>query len=452
MADKSNTPKPLRKVCGLPLIRHVILNSARAGLKRLVLVVGFQKEKVIEYINNNDWPLKIDIVENPHWKKSNGLSVLAAKDKIKENFILMMSDHVFDYRTLKELRVQDLRGCDGLLAVDYKIHQIFDKDDATKVDVQGDKIEKIEKNLVNYNAIDTGMFLLSPAVFKALESSKQNEDCHLSDGIRKLSSQNKMGVFDIGERFWQDVDTKASLKYAEKNILNGCRKKTDGFVSRHLNRHVSLFITSHLIKTPITANQFTLFVLLLGLLSGYLAMLGGYSNYLIAALIFKLTSILDGVDGEISKIRHTASKFGQWLDTICDNVTYVVFIVGTVVGLYRINYEFVGFLSVFALFGMSMLLVILFFYLIKRSDSGSLLALQKEYKSKKDLPLLSRFFVSIQFVIKRDFFALLFLFFALINKPQWVLFVTGLATNIAWVVVLWSKIKARVAARQLTQE
>jgi 1L-myo-inositol 1-phosphate cytidylyltransferase / CDP-L-myo-inositol myo-inositolphosphotransferase len=439
LADHTKIPKPLRKVCGIPLLQRIILCSAKAGLKKIVVVVGFQKEQLIDFINKKKWPVEVQVVENPHWKKSNGLSVLCAKQVIDEDFILLMSDHIFDPETLANLREEKLDGLQVKLAVDYKVHQIFDKDDATKVEVQNGKIKAIAKNLVQFNAIDTGMFLLSPKIFTAFEEVKKGDDLSISDGILHLASQGLAGVFNIGNGYWQDVDTKPCLKHAEKVLMNACRKPTDGIISRNFNRHVSIFISSFLIKTPITANQVTALVLLLGLFTGYMASLGGYVNFLVAGILFKLTSILDGVDGELAKLRFTASKFGQWFDTIGDNLTYIAFVVGTAVGLYRVGYEYVDYIAPSAIVGIVMLLICMFYYIIKFTDSGSLLAVQDDFTGQKDQAWWSGLIVKLHFLIKRDFFSVIFLAFAIAGKPQWILAVVAFATNIAW-IFLFSKI------------
>ncbi len=436
LADATAVPKPLKKVCGLPLLTRIIKSAAKGGLKKIFIVVGFQKEKIIDFINAQTWPVEIEFIENTNWKKSNGVSVLVAKERIRENFILLMSDHIFDFQTLANLRLQSTDAVDVLLAVDYKTHQIFDMDDATKVEVVGGKIKSIAKNLVQYNAIDTGMFLLSPKVFDALSAVLKNGDCSLSDGIRDLAQAGRAGVFDIGQAYWQDVDTPESLVHAEKMLLNSCRKDTDGFVSRHFNRYLSTFISGYLVKTPLTANQFTIFVLVLGLLSGYLAACGTYTSFLVAGILFNLTSILDGVDGEIAKLKYSASKLGQWLDTICDNVTYVVFTIGTVVGLYRTHHPMINILGPLAVFGVVGLLAVMYFYILKFSDSGSLLAVQKDFTDDQNAGILMRFFAKLHVVIKRDFFATLFLVLAVLGKPHIIVTLLTLATNIALLVIL----------------
>lgn len=436
LEDGSHQPKSLRKVCGLPLIKRIILSGAKAGLKKIIIVVGFEKDKLIRFIESQKWPLEIEFIENLAWKKSNGISVLAARALIKENFILMMSDHIFDPTTLAKLCAQDLKDLDLVLAVDYKIHQVFDKEDATKVEVQNSKIKAIAKDLVQFNAVDTGLFLMTPAIFSALESVLIEDNCSLSDAVRRVGSQGRAGVMDVDNAYWQDVDTPESLAHAETILLNACRKKTDGFISRNFNRHISLFISSYLVKTPLTANQATLLITVIGMLSGYLAACGTYWNFLLAAFLFKWTSILDGVDGELSKLKFTASKLGQWLDTVSDNLTYVIFTLGTTWGLYRAQAPGISYIGPAACLGIVMLLVVMYIYIIKYTDSGSLLAIQNDFQGQNQKNPVKRILVKLSFVIKRDFFASLFLVLAILGKPHWILFLIALATNVAWLVIV----------------
>ena len=77
-------------------------------------------------------------------------------------------------------------------------------------------ITAIGKELPAYDAVDTGMFRLPPSVFGALgHAYDKNGDCTLSDGIRELAEGGRMDAFDIGEAYWQDVDTPETLKHAE---------------------------------------------------------------------------------------------------------------------------------------------------------------------------------------------------------------------------------------------
>jgi choline kinase len=102
-----------------------------------------------------------------------------------------------------------------ILAVDPNIDRIFDLDDATKVRRDGDRIVDIGKEIARYDALDTGMFLCSPALFGRLEAATKDGNCSLSDGMRQLANERRLRALEIGDAQWQDVDTPEALAYAE---------------------------------------------------------------------------------------------------------------------------------------------------------------------------------------------------------------------------------------------
>jgi len=214
-------PKPLVEFRGKPILEHVILRAHEAGIENFVIVVGYRSDLIRQSFNNR-WLGQVSItwVENPDYHKANGVSVLKAKDEIHENFLLLMSDHIFEPETAKLLMQQPLGPREVILAVDPNIDRIFDLDDATKVRRSGDHIVDIGKEIANYDALDTGMFLCSPVLFDRLESASRDGNCSLSDGMRRLALERRLRALEIGEAHWQDVDTPEALAYVD-SIYDG---------------------------------------------------------------------------------------------------------------------------------------------------------------------------------------------------------------------------------------
>ena len=173
----------------------------------------------------------VTLIENPEYHKANGVSALAARAEFDQPFLLLMSDHIFEMKTAKALMRQPIAEDEVILAVDRKLDGIFDLDDATKVRCEGNQVVEIGKDLSRYNALDTGMFLCSPALFSCLESVKKNGDCSLSDGMRKLAQQGKLRAFDIGGGHWQDVDSPQALEHVERIFdRDFCGKQAESLV------------------------------------------------------------------------------------------------------------------------------------------------------------------------------------------------------------------------------
>jgi choline kinase len=210
-------PKPLVPVCGVPLLEHVMMSSYEAGIERFVIVGGYRADLIRRWLSDRSITgASVTLIENPEYHKANGISALAAKAQFNEPFLLLMSDHIFETKTAKALMGQPLAEDEVILAVDSNCDRIFDLDDATKVRCEGNHVVEIGKNLSLYNALDTGMFLCSPALFGFLESVKENGDCSLSDGMRKLAQQRKLRSFDIDGGHWQDVDSPQALEHVER--------------------------------------------------------------------------------------------------------------------------------------------------------------------------------------------------------------------------------------------
>lgn len=102
---KDNT-KCMLKVNGICLIDRFILQLSKCNLNRLVIVVGYEGQKLIDYIGHRyDEVLKIEYIVNPIYDKTNNIYSLAlAKDEMcKDDTILLESDLIFEDKMLDEL-------------------------------------------------------------------------------------------------------------------------------------------------------------------------------------------------------------------------------------------------------------------------------------------------------------------------------------------------------------
>ena len=212
-------PKPLMPFCGAPLIEHVMLGARQAGIERFVIVVGYKAGLVRRWFATSSlYGSPVTFVENSEYRKSNGVSLLAAKHVVARPFLLLMTDHIFEPETAASLLCQPLAKNEAILAVDHKLDSIFDLDDATKVVRMGDHIISIGKNLKSYDAIDTGMFLCTPAVFSALDAVAKDGNCSLSDGMQYMATNRKLRAYDIEDATWQDIDTPEMFDFAKVQL------------------------------------------------------------------------------------------------------------------------------------------------------------------------------------------------------------------------------------------
>ena len=209
-------PKPLVPLRGVPLLEHVIRASQEAGITKFVIVVGYRAESIRRWLSARPFEgISVTLVENSEYHRANGISALAARNQLRNPFLLLMSDHIFEPKTAAALLGQPLGEDEVILGVDHKVESVFDLDDATKVRCERNQIVDIGKDLASFDALDTGMFLCSPTIFNRLQSAKRNGDCSLSDGMRRLARERKLRAFDIGTAHWHDVDSPEALTHAD---------------------------------------------------------------------------------------------------------------------------------------------------------------------------------------------------------------------------------------------
>ncbi len=315
--------KPLLRLLGVPLIERSIRAARAAGADHFVVVTGHRAQAVRDFLHGLAARLDVPIetVHNPRWAEAeNGHSVQVAEPYLREPFLLLMADHLFEPDLARALIERGVPP-DGLrLAVDGDLaNPLVDPDDVTRVRRDGERIAAIGKGLDDHDGFDTGVFYCTPALFDALRRAAAQGDSSLSGAVRVLAAEGRALSVDVGGRFWIDVDDPAALARAEQALLRRLRGKAhDGPVARWLNRPLSIRLSRRLVDTRVTPNQISLFSFALSLLAAGLFFLPGYAALATGGLLAQTASVLDGVDGEIARLKFLHSDYGGWLDAVLD--------------------------------------------------------------------------------------------------------------------------------------
>ncbi|MBW2981170.1 CDP-alcohol phosphatidyltransferase family protein [Candidatus Woesearchaeota archaeon] len=128
-----------------------------------------------------------------------------------------------------------------------------------------------------------------------------------------------------------------------------------GWWGRYILNPPSVVIAQLLMPFRITPNQITVVWLLMGLAGGILFSFGDYWKSIIAALIFQLTIVFDGVDGLIARYKKLSSPSGEYFESVTHTLVHDIFIV---VGITFGAYNQTGNILMFAL-GFSMVISLL---------------------------------------------------------------------------------------------
>lgn len=232
MAHRSDS-KPLLEVEGYALIERVIMTASDAGLTRFVVVTGHHGERLQTFLRKVAITVGVNIqfIQNDDWTRANGLSVYSAHRQLNKPFFLLMSDHLFDPKIVRIMNQNTPPEGGLLLGVDRNLdNPLIDLDDVTKVHSEHGHIRHIGKQLTQYDAYDTGIFLCTPGLFGALKSSMEQGDDSLSGGVYRLAEKNLAHVHDIEGRFWLDVDDETAFHKATA-VLQAANDTPDKIVA-----------------------------------------------------------------------------------------------------------------------------------------------------------------------------------------------------------------------------
>jgi uncharacterized protein (TIRG00374 family) len=239
---------------------------------------------------------------------------------------------------------------------------------------------------------------------------------------------------------WQRILNEQERLSAERKLDGWLVKPTDGIFAR-ANRRISIPISRQIIPYPVTPNMVSLFTLAVSLAAGIFLALGGYWNMLTGAVLGWLSSVLDGCDGEVARLKLQESAFGCWLETMCDNLYYVFIFTGLTIGLVRSTGN-----RSYLLWGGFLLFGALASFVttgLQRQQLASgrpeqyLAVWHKKAESRSSNPFLylGR---HTEFIIRRCFLPYVFLFFALFHIMKWLLLGATVGANVVWMIALYS--------------
>jgi phosphatidylglycerophosphate synthase len=175
----------------------------------------------------------------------------------------------------------------------------------------------------------SGVFRTLPEYLAAPEAIATQVRRSDPPGAAGAGIANTPGVYSLSLR------SRSDLAAAERRLRQSIIKTTDGYLAR-LNRRMSIPISVALIRSMrLSAHAMSLFLLVLGVYSGWLFSRGTYVTGVLGAVVAWIASVLDGCDGELARLQFTESPLGCWLDTLGDYSFYIAMFIGLTTGAVR---------------------------------------------------------------------------------------------------------------------
>jgi len=101
-----NIPKPLIKVCGKPILEHIV-EALPSEIDELILVVGYLKEQIEAYCGEEFLGKKVRYATQENFAGGTGDALLCAKNLIQGKFLFMYADDLHGKNALARVVTEE---------------------------------------------------------------------------------------------------------------------------------------------------------------------------------------------------------------------------------------------------------------------------------------------------------------------------------------------------------
>jgi glucose-1-phosphate thymidylyltransferase len=196
-------PKPMLPVANKPLLEYVVEAAVDAGVEELVLVVGYQRERIQSHFEDgDDWDADIEYVVQDK-QLGTGHAILQAEPAIDDAFLVLNGDRILE-ADLIEGMIDAETTSDALMAVTRSDQP----SDYGVVEVDGDVVrsinEKPPQSITTSDIINAGVYRFGTGVFDVLRSTETQGELTVTAAMQTHVEEERLRAVRY-DGFWLDV-------------------------------------------------------------------------------------------------------------------------------------------------------------------------------------------------------------------------------------------------------
>lgn len=187
-------PKPMLPIANRPLLEYVVEAVAAAGVEEVVLVVGYQRERIQSHFGDGDeWDVEITYaIQEP--RLGTGDAVLQAEPYVGGDFAVLNGDRIVEPELIERVLAERDRTGDAAMAVtrvaEPDLYGVVEIDDG-RVDSIAEKPPAHE---VTSDLVNAGVYAFGPEMFAA---------------IRRTTTAGELGITTTLETFLESHPVRA---------------------------------------------------------------------------------------------------------------------------------------------------------------------------------------------------------------------------------------------------
>ena len=348
----------LRKLIGVPLIERGILAFRKAGIERITIAGNITRD--LEERLGDGSRLGVDLsFSKTATKDGDDLAWMHDSEALHESdqIVLAAADHWYHPEIVQRLVSRSENEGTSCVCVDFRTDEIKITPSTILMQVHEDgAIQRFGAGPGDFNAIGCGLYVLSLKEIEALTKAAGDPKPSLAAAARQLADSQRLLSMPVDDLPWENAGTDGGLARARRKLSRSLHSPLEGLVSRHINRRFSIPLSKLAVSARLTPNALSIISFLIGLGSGVSFALGLLIPGAIGA---QITSIVDGSDGEVARLRFMESKWGGMLDSLLDRFADAAILAGITIYLYSVGapqWQLISAISALALAPSSMMI------------------------------------------------------------------------------------------------
>lgn len=232
--------KQLIPVANKPVLFYAIEDVIEAGAKEIGIILGPNKDQVIETVRSADWSVPIKFIYQGE-PKGLAHTILVAEDFLDDDFVMYLGDNILRDGIVSHENRFHSSGCSAsVLLTPVDDPQRFGVADLNPDGSIRRLVEKPKVPPSNYALV--GVYFFTPSIIEACKSIKPSwrDELEITDAIQWLIEHGYKVDASFVEGWWKDTGKPEDIFEANRLILDDIESKCEGEVdeSRIMGRVV----------------------------------------------------------------------------------------------------------------------------------------------------------------------------------------------------------------------
>jgi phosphatidylglycerophosphate synthase len=323
-------PASAPPIFGLHPVERTVLAFLRAGVREFLVVGDPEAARWIAgtLVSRRCREARVRVLE----PESSLLPVLERE----EPCFLARADHLYDRRLVARFVAETRDASATVVATDFRADALRSQEGASRIASWGalsdeggsEGMRMAGQGLLAPAGVFTGLARVGASFARVFEDAPSDWRSP-ENALSLLARREPVATWAVAE-LWQAIrgepDARAAdLVLAKRKVLGGAVGVDDGLVARYLNRPISRRISERLLSRDVKPWQISL--------ASFFTTLGAGTAFAVGhpamgGMVAQFSSVLDGVDGEIARVRYQDSPFGGVYDAILDRISDAALIGG----------------------------------------------------------------------------------------------------------------------------